>query len=330
MRETHADTQQAVVLAIALHAVLFALMFAGMWWTRAAVTVSAAGMPVEAELVDANALSASMRKVLNQRPEPAEPLPEPQPEPEPVDEPDVPLPQPLPAPIPEDAPTPPQSKPQDFIPKPDAVEQSEVVATPTPTPSDEKKLQEEKRRQAQVDLTEQKRQDEAERKRRLAQEAQETAERDRKLAEIQRKRAAAAREIELAEQKLKQIADARAIAQAGPAPVAAGSASASPPPGNNGTDTGLEARYAAALQAAILSKWTRPETVPVGARCRLVIKQLPGGELITAEVSSPCAYDEQGRRSIEAAVLKAQPLPYAGFEKVFARTVTLNFEARDR
>lgn len=330
MRETRADTRQAILLAIALHVVLFALMFAGLWWTRTAVTVSAAGAPVEAELVDANALSASMRKVLSDRPEPAEPLPEPQPEPEPVEEPVAPIPQPLPAPVPEDAPTPPQSKPQDFIPKPDTTEQDEVVATPTPTPSDDTKLQEEKRRQAQVDLTEQKRQEEAERKRRLAQEAQETAERDRKLAEIQRKRAAAAREIELAEQRLKQIADARAIAQTGPASAAAGAASASPPPGNNGTDTGLEARYAAALQEAILSKWTRPETVPVGTRCRLVIKQLPGGEVMSAEVSSPCAYDEQGRRSIEAAVLKAQPLPYAGFEKVFARTLTLNFEARDR
>ena len=326
MRETRADTRQAILLAIALHVVLFALMFAGLWWTRTAVTVSAAGAPVEAELVDANALSASMRKVLSDRPEPAEP----QPEPEPVEEPVAPIPQPLPAPVPEDAPTPPQSKPQDFIPKPDTTEQDEVVATPTPTPSDDTKLQEEKRRQAQVDLTEQKRQEEAERKRRLAQEAQETAERDRKLAEIQRKRAAAAREIELAEQRLKQIADARAIAQTGPASAAAGAASASPPPGNNGTDTGLEARYAAALQEAILSKWTRPETVPVGTRCRLVIKQLPGGEVMSAEVSSPCAYDEQGRRSIEAAVLKAQPLPYAGFEKVFARTLTLNFEARDR
>jgi colicin import membrane protein len=330
VRETRADTQQAILLAIALHVVLFALMFAGLWWTRTAVTVSAAGAPVEAELVDANALSASMRKVLSDRPEPAAPLPEPQPEPEPVEEPVAPPPQPLPAPVPEDAPTPPQSKPQDFIPKPDTTEQAAVVATPTPTPSDEQKLQEEKRRQAQVDLTEQKRQEEAERKRRLAQEAQETAERERKLAEIQRKRAAAAREIELAEQRLKQIADARALAQAGPASTAAGAYSARPPPGNNGTDTGLEARYAAALQEAILSKWTRPETVPVGARCRLVIKQLPGGEVMSAAVSSPRAYDEQGRRSVEAAVLKAQPLPYAGFEKVFARTLTLNFEARDR
>lgn len=340
MRETRADTQQAIVLAILLHVVLFALMFAGMWWTRSAAPQSAAGAPVEADLVDANALSAAMQRVLDDRPEPAA-LPTPVEEP-PVEElvalppAPTPPPQPLPSPVPEDSPTAPQSQPQDFIPQPDPVEQAEVVATPTPTPSDEKKLQEEKRRQAQIDLTEEReRQQEAERKRRLAEQARDEAkkkaeERERKLAEIQREREKAARETKLAEQKLKQIADAQAIAAASRTTESTGTSSASPPPGNNGRDAGLEAQYAAALTQAIVSKWTRPETVPLGSKCTIVIKQLRGGEVMDAKVSSPCAYDEQGRRSIEAAVLKAQPLPYAGFESVFARTLTLNFEARDR
>lgn len=323
MRETRADTRDALLLAIGLHVLLFGLMFAGLWWTRSAAPASAAGAPVEAALVDADALSQSMREVLGERPEPVAQA-EPEPLPEPVEEDAAPLPQPVPEPVPEDAPTPPQPQAQDFIPVPDTVEQDEVVDTPTPTPSDEQKLQEEKRRQAQVDLTEKKRQEEAERKRRLAAEAKE---REEKLAEIRRRRAAADREAELAAQKLKQIADARAAREASNA---ADSAGASAPAGNGGTDTGLQARYAAALTEAILAKWTRPETVPLGARCTLVIKQLPGGEVMSAEVSSPCAYDEMGRRSIEAAVLKAQPLPYAGFEKVFARTLTLNFVAQDR
>ena len=333
MRETRADTQRAIVLAILLHVVLFALMFAGMWWTRSAAPESAAGEPVEADLVDANALSAAMQSVLDDRPEAATPLPEPEPEDEPVEQPPAPTPppQPLPSPVPEDSPTPPQSRPQDFIPKPEPVEQDEVVATPTPKPSDEKKLQEEKRRQAQVDLTERERQQESERKRRLAEQARDAKleEREKQLAEIQRKRAAAEREIKLAEQKLKQVADAQARA-ATRSSDSAGDSSASPPPGNNGRDAGLERQYAAALTQAISSKWTRPETVPLGAKCTIIIKQLRGGEVTSATVSSPCAYDEQGRRSIEAAVLKAQPLPYAGFESVFARTLTLNFEARDR
>ena len=75
---------------------------------------------------------------------------------------------------------------------------------------------------------------------------------------------------------------------------------------------------------------TRPETVPLGQRCRVRITQIPGGEVIDASVDPSCPYDERGRRSIEAAVLKAQPLPYAGFESVFRRTLILNFEAADR
>ena len=43
MRETRADTRVAVVGALALHALLFALLFVGMWWTRTAAPVSAAG-----------------------------------------------------------------------------------------------------------------------------------------------------------------------------------------------------------------------------------------------------------------------------------------------
>lgn len=317
MKETRADNAQALLLALALHVLLFALMFAGLWWTRTATPVSAAGSPVSAELIDASALSDAMQRTLADRPDPAvEPLPEPEDE--------APLPQPVPEPVPQEAPVPVQEQPQDFVPEPDSESQEAVVEQPTPTPAEESKVQEAKRRQEQVDLTEQKRQQEAQRQQRLA--AMET-ERQRQIAEIRRRRAAASREAELAEQKLKQIADARALTASEAATQA--DASASAPAGNNGVDTGLQARYAAALQEAILAKWTRPETVPLGAKCRITIRQLPGGEVMSAEVSPTCGYDEQGRRSIEAAVLKAQPLPYAGFEAVFQRTLLLNFEARD-
>ena len=319
MRETRADTVQAVVLAVVLHLVLFGLMLAGLWWTRTPEPVSAAGSPVAAELVDANALSAAMQRTLSERPEPA--LPEPEPDPEPEPEPSAPPPQPEPEPRPQDAPAPPQQAPQESLPDPQPVDQDEVVAEPTPTPAEEEaRLQEEKRRQEQIDLTERKRQEEAEQKRRRA---EQQAERERRLAEVRRELEKAERQRKLEEQKARQLADARAAADA------ASGSDASPPPGNQGVDTGLQARYAAALTEAIRAKWTRPETVPLGARCTLVIRQLPGGEVMSAEVSSPCSYDEQGRRSIEAAVLKAQPLPYAGFERVFARELRLNFVAQD-
>ena len=46
---------------------------------------------------------------------------------------------------------------------------------------------------------------------------------------------------------------------------------------------------------------------------------------MSAKVDSSCPYDDAGKRSIENAVLRAQPLPYKGFEKVFQREVTFTF-----
>src|SRR3546814_15021627 len=74
MRETRADSTQAVVLAIALHAFLFALMFVGLWWNRDAAPIAAAGSPISAEMVDPSELSTQMRPA--PAPDPA-PLPEP-------------------------------------------------------------------------------------------------------------------------------------------------------------------------------------------------------------------------------------------------------------
>ncbi|WP_027080775.1 cell envelope integrity protein TolA [Luteimonas mephitis] len=318
MRETRADSTQAVVLAIALHAFLFALMFVGLWWTRDAAPIAAAGSPISAEMVDTSELSTQMRRALARE---AEPLPAPEPEPVPpqeVQEDAAPLPQPLPEPQPQESPVPRQQEAQEFVPEPAPVEQEKVDRNAISAETRERE-QEEKRRQEQVDLTERKQQEEAERKFRLAEQ-----QRDQKLKKIQAERAKAEREAKLAEQKLKQIADARAR-QASDA-----AASAPPPPGNNGVDAGLQARYAAAIQEAVLRNWTRPENVPQGQRCRIYITQLPGGDVMSAKVDPSCPYDELGRRSVEAAVLKAKPLPYAGFESVFQRNLILNFEAQDR
>ncbi len=320
MRETRNDTAQAFGLALLLHGLLFALMFAGLWWTRSAAPASAPGS-MAADLVDASALSAAMRRTLRNRPEPVEQVLR---EPEPDEA--APLPQPLPEPAPQDAPTPQQQAPQELIPEPDTRNQEAVVAQPTPIKATETKVQDAKRRQEQVDLTvERERQLEVERNKRLA---QMEAEQQKQLEDIRKRRADATREAQAAEHKLKQIADARATR----ASDAATRADPGPrePAGNNGVDAGLAGRYAAALQAAIVAKWIRPDSIPAGAVCRLVIRQLPGGEVMDVQVSSPCAYDDAGRTSIEKAVLKAEPLPYQGFEAVFQRTLILNFRAEDR
>ena len=324
MRETRADTTQALLLALGLHVLLFLLAFLGLWWTRTAAPVSAAGPVIEAELIDASALSASMRRTLRERPEPVPPVAEPEPEPEPVEQETAPPPQPLPEPAPQDSPVPPQRQAQERVPVPDTTEQ-EAVSREAIAGEAREREQEAKRRQEQIDLTERKRQEEAEKKQRLS-EMEEM--RQKQLADIRRRRALAARDAKVAEAKLKQLQDYQRE-QVADAATDTATDTAAPAAGNEGVDTGLLARYEAAIQAAIRRNWTRPETVPLGQRCRLTIRQIPGGQVIDVQVQPSCPYDELGRRSVEAAVLKAQPLPYAGFESVFNRTLNLNFEARD-
>jgi colicin import membrane protein len=311
-----------VLLALAVHMLLVLLFFFAWWWSPVRQVAPAAGSPmVEASLMVSAADVRSAQKAVRDAPTP---LPEPLPEPvkEVAEDDTVPPPQPVPVPKPQQAPTPQQRKAQDFVPVPDQIDQDRASRTAI-SQEKEKQEQEAKRRQEQIDLTEQKRQQEAEQKQRLA--AQQEEERQKKIAEIRKQREQADREAKLAEQKLRQLADVRAkqaAATAATTPQAA--------PGQNGTNTDLQAKYAAAIQHAVLSQWVRPDSVPLGQKCKIAIKQIVGGEVIEAKVSPDCPYDEAGRRSIEAAVLRAQPLPYRGFESVFARELTFNFTAQDR
>ncbi len=209
-----------------------------------------------------------------------------------------------------------------------------------------KQEQEAKRRQEQIDLTERKRQEQAEQKLRLAKQQEEAdqkkklaeqeqkandakaeAEKDKKLAEIRRRRAQAENEAKLAEQKLRQVTAARAAS--GTAATTGATGTAKPASGAGGTSDDLSAKYAAAIQQKVKGQWTRPDSVPLGQKCQVSITQIPGGQVIQAKVVGNCAFDEAGKRSIEAAVLNAQPLPYRGFETVFQRTINFNFTAQD-
>ena len=327
---------RAVAWAIGLHLLLLAILLLSPYFKWDRERLNAAGsQSMEATLDVSAADQRAVERALDVQPAP---MPEPVQEPAPEDT--VPPPQPIPEPRPQDAPVERQAQAQERIPVPDTVDQDEARRDAI---SQEKARQEQeaKRRQEQIDLTERKRQEQAEQQRRLAAqqeddrqkriaaEAAQKAEADKKrLEEIRRQRAQAQREQQLAEQKLRQLADARARQAASAA--ASASAPATGPVGNGGTDEDLRGRYAAAIQEAVLRQWTRPESVPVGTRCRVVIRQLPGGDVVSAEVQPGCAMDAAGQDSIERAVLKARPLPYRGFESVFARTLTLNFEARDR
>ncbi|TLX23281.1 protein TolA [Thermomonas fusca] len=274
-------------------------MFAGLRWSQHNVAEAAQGDPIEADLVAVSDLSASMQRALRRAPKA---LPAPPPAPDKME--------PLPEPVAEEMPPPPQPKAlPPPVPEPAPVEQEKVQRdAPSPQVAKVPREQEQKRRQpdqAELDANKQ---------------AEQEREKQRQLAEIRRLREQAARERSMAEQRAQQLADARTP----------GTSTAPPPPGNRGTDPGLQAKYAAALQQAILRQWIRPETVALGQRCRISIRQLQGGEVVDVAISSSCPYDAAGRQSVERAIYKASPLPYAGFETVFNRNLDLNFVAEDR
>jgi colicin import membrane protein len=316
---------RAVAMAVALHlaiALLFVLASLFSWQRD---TTSAAGLPVMEASLEVSSAEARVAQRAMDAASDLEPLP--QPIEEVAEEDTVPPPQPVPEPLPQDSPVPQQQVAQERVPVPDTVDQDRASALAV---SQEKarREQEEKRRQEQIDLTEQKRVQEAQKQQRLAKQ-QEDIDKQKRLDEIRRLRAQAAKDAQLAEQKLRQLADAR-TRSASSANSAQYGAAGTPPAGNNGVDANLSGQYAAAIQKAVLDQWIRPDSVPRGQRCRITIRQLPGGEVVEVVVSPSCPYDEAGRRSVEAAVLRAQPLPYRGFESVFQRTLNFNFEAQDR
>ncbi|MBS3895303.1 protein TolA [Silanimonas sp.] len=310
MRERREDTGIAVGLSVGIHLAALALLYLGWRFAPAATPLSVAGPPIEVEF-------GGML------------LPEPRPQPpaRPAEpEPAAPPPQPRPVVAPQDAMVEPQPAPQTAQAVPDVRDQEratrEAVSPEPPLPRE----QEERRRQQQVDLTERPPQAAPEERQRLS--PQQT-ERLQRLADLQRQRAQADQQTRAEEQRLEQL---RELAQRPPQPAGPPAAASGPVgaiAGNFGTDTGLEAAYRLAIQNAVERNWIRPDTIPPGTPCRIRVIQIPGGDVISAEVIQPCAFDAIGQRSLEAAVRRSEPLPFAGFESVFRRELLFNFRAPD-
>jgi len=86
----------------------------------------------------------------------------------------------------------------------------------------------------------------------------------------------------------------------------------------------LARRYAEAISKSVTSSWLRPNNLPAES-CDVEIVQSPGGDVFSASAAPGCPYDDAGKRSVENAVLRSSPLPYAGYESVFARHLTFTF-----
>ncbi|MBV8156291.1 MAG: cell envelope integrity protein TolA [Dyella sp.] len=194
---------------------------------------------------------------------------------------------------------------------PDTKDQEKVVADALQKAEDAKKEQEEKQRQRAAELD--------------AQAAKQKQEKQKQIDELFAKMDAADQQTKRADSKAKQakqqMEDLKNAQDNGLADVPN---AAQRQTGNNGPDAGLLAQYLAAIQNAVTQNWLRPDNMP-NTPCVVHIVQLPGGDVMSAKVDSSCPYDEAGKRSIENAVLRAQPLPYKGFETVFQRQIDFTF-----
>lgn len=152
-------------------------------------------------------------------------------------------------------------------------------------------------------LEEQRREAEAQRRREEAELAR---------IEAERQALAAQRERELEEQRLQQLRDREAAAQA------------------QAAQASLRAQYIATIQALVTQNWRRPPTARSGLRCLVRVNQLPGGSVTDAVITGDCSADPITQRSIVDAVLRSAPLPYRGFENVFERQITFEFVYQDQ
>ena len=89
--------------------------------------------------------------------------------------------------------------------------------------------------------------------------------------------------------------------------------------------SGALARYTFSLGRKIENNWVQPPSASSGISCVVNVRQLPGGEVISAVVET-CNGDESVRRSVEAAVYKASPLPDPEDPSLFERNLRFIFE----
>lgn len=87
----------------------------------------------------------------------------------------------------------------------------------------------------------------------------------------------------------------------------------------------LREEYVITIRTLVTRSWNRPPTTRPGVECTVRVFQIPGGEIIAAEIVRPCNADQATRRSIVAAVNRVGELPYRGYESVFSREIEFVF-----
>jgi len=90
-------------------------------------------------------------------------------------------------------------------------------------------------------------------------------------------------------------------------------------------DSGALAEYLALIRQKVERNWVRPPSARPGLECEVLVTQIPGGQVTGVRMGN-CNADDAVRRSIEAAVLRASPLPLPDEAGLFERNLRFTFK----
>jgi colicin import membrane protein len=223
--------------------------------------------------------------------------------------------------------------------------EAQLPAPPSPQPDPEelrREAAERARRQALEAEQERIREEQAAERRRLEQEAAERQQREAAEREQQRQEAEERRQREAAEaerrrqeaerQRLEDIERQRrenelkrAAAEAAAREQRLQEELAEEMERQEALSSGELDRYIFAITQRIEQNWIRPASAQPGLECVVNVRQVPGGEVISATIER-CNGDAAVQRSIEAAVFKASPLPEPSNPALFERNLRITFK----
>jgi colicin import membrane protein len=93
-------------------------------------------------------------------------------------------------------------------------------------------------------------------------------------------------------------------------------------------DSGALAEYVGLIRQKVERNWVRPPGAAAGLECELHVTQIPGGQVTGVRIGN-CPADDAVRRSIEAAVLRASPLPMPANQALFERNLRFVFKPEE-
>jgi colicin import membrane protein len=92
-------------------------------------------------------------------------------------------------------------------------------------------------------------------------------------------------------------------------------------------NSGALAQYADLVNAAVSRQWIEPASAKQGIECEVIVTQAPGGVVRSVRIGK-CDGDAAVKRSIEAAVSKASPLPRPPDPSLFERNLVFIFKPK--